>query len=70
MNHRLMYAGIQYVSLEDYEALQAECEELRGLLAEIGSGCSRRVMPSEQTISSWAEAIDAALQEGPPCEQS
>lgn len=51
-------------AIERLDALQAECEKLRGLLAEIGSGCSRRVMPSEQTIASWAEAIDAAIAEG------
>lgn len=28
MIHRLMYKGIQYVPLEAYEALQAECEKL------------------------------------------
>lgn len=49
------------IRLSDYETLQAECETLRGLLDEIGRGCSRRVMPSEQTIASWAEAIDTAL---------
>lgn len=45
--------------------LRSECEKLRGLLAEIGRGCSRRDMPSEQTIASWAEDIDAATKENP-----
>lgn len=49
------------VRLSDYEALEAECERLRNLLVEIERGCSRRDMPSEQTISSWADAIHAAI---------
>lgn len=46
----------------DRERLKAmaECEKLRNLLVEIERGCSRRDMPSEKTISSWADAIEAA----------
>lgn len=55
----------ELVEVQDaYEELAAECERLRNLLVEIERGCSRRDMPSEQTISSWADVIDAAMQEG------
>lgn len=41
--------------------LQSECDKLRALLIEIERGCSWRDTPSERTISSWADAINAAL---------
>lgn len=47
----------------DWSNAMAEREKLWNLLVEIERGCSRRDIPSEQTISSWADAIDAALQE-------
>lgn len=49
-------------ALEQVDAMKAECEKLRSLLVEIKRGCSRRDMPSEQTISNWADAITAAIQ--------
>lgn len=46
-----------------------ENERLRGLLREIAEGCTRRDMPSEQTVTKWADRIDAALsqQADPEC---
>lgn len=43
---------------------------LLDLLRDIGNVCRKPEMPSEQAIAEWADRIDAALQEGPPCEQS
>lgn len=43
------------------EHVMGENERLRGLLREIAEGCTRRDMPSEQTVTKWADRIDAAL---------
>ena len=46
---------------QDRAADKARIEELENLLIDISDGCTQRNMPSESKISSWADAIDAAL---------
>lgn len=43
------------------EHVMEENEKLRGLLLDIGNGCARRDMPSEQVIAEGADRIEAAL---------
>lgn len=57
---QLMPSGSGWKETRLYTAPQ-RVAELEALLFEIGQGCSKREMPSEQTLNEWFDRIDAAL---------